>query len=315
LTLPQGQLARGLAWITLAILCWAPMFPTAKRALAVVDAFALSSIRYVLGGAIFIALVAAIEGRRALRFDDRLVPAIILGLVGITGFNTFVWGGLTFARPEHAAIIMAIQTPLTALLVWVLRGQRPANFTLACIALAIAGVLIVVTRGDPLGAIASLGKGDELFGDILVFCGALCWVAYTMGSGTFPGWSSLRFTALTIVPGGIGLVAVNAIALAAGVAVMPSAAAVGSIAPQILYFAVGTVVLGVLAFNSSVHHLGPLNVMLMLNIIPVSVFGIEAVLGREFEGIELVGAAVVIGALVANNLYLRERREKGVRPH
>jgi drug/metabolite transporter (DMT)-like permease len=302
-----GSLGKGIAWMLLTVLVWAPMFPTAKRALAVVDAFALSSIRYVLGGVIFIALVAAIEGRRALRFGDRVVPAIVLGLIGITGFNTFVWVGLTYARPEHAAIIMAIQTPLTALLVWVLRGQRPANFTLACIALAIVGVLIVVTRGDPLGAIASLGKGDELFGDILVFCGALCWVTYTMGSGTFPGWSSLRFTALTIIPGGLGLLAVNAVVLGAGIAVMPDVAAVASIWPKIVYFALGTVVLGVLAFNSSVKHLGPLNVMLMLNVIPVSVFAIEAALGRAFAPIELFGAAIVIGALVANNFYLRRR--------
>ena len=291
----------------LTVLVWAPMFPTAKRALHVVDAFALSSIRYVLGGVIFIGLVVAIEGRRALRFEDRVVPAVVLGLIGITGFNSFVWGGLTYARPEHAAIIMAIQTPLTALLVWVLRGQRPANFTLGCIALAIVGVLVVVTRGNPVGAIASLGKGDELFGDILVFCGALCWVTYTMGSGTFPGWSSLRFTALTIIPGGIGLLAVNAVAPGVGIAVMPDVEAVVSIWPKIVYFSLGTVVLGVLAFNSSVKHLGPLNVMLMLNVIPVSVFGIEAALGRAFAPIELIGAAMVIGALVANNFYLRRR--------
>jgi len=89
--------------------------------------------------------------------------------------------------------------------------------------------------------------------------------------------------------------------------VMPSVAAVASIWPKIVYFALGTVVLGVLAFNSSVKHLGPLNVMLMLNVIPVSVFGIEAALGRAFAPIEIGGAAMVIGALVANNLYLRRR--------
>jgi hypothetical protein len=45
--------------------------------------------------------------------------------------------------------------------------------------------------------------------------------------------------------------------------------------------------------------------MLMLNLIPVGVFAIEAALGRRYEPVELVGAAVVIGALAANNLYLR----------
>jgi hypothetical protein len=43
----------------------------------------------------------------------------------------------------------------------------------------------------------------------------------------------------------------------------------------------------------------------MLNVIPLAVFGIEAVLGRSFSALELAGAVVVIAALVANNLYLR----------
>jgi drug/metabolite transporter (DMT)-like permease len=70
---------------------------------------------------------------------------------------------------------------------------------------------------------------------------------------------------------------------------------------------VGTVVLGVLGFNAAARRLGPLNTMLMLNLVPVGVFGIEAALGRSFEAVELAGAATVIAALVANNLYLRRR--------
>jgi hypothetical protein len=78
-----------------------------------------------------------------------------------------------------------------------------------------------------------------------------------------------------------------------------------SVGWQILYFSVGTVVLGVLGFNAGARALGPLNAMLMLNFIPVGVFAIEAALGRSFATIELAGAALVVSALVANNLYLR----------
>jgi drug/metabolite transporter (DMT)-like permease len=65
------------------------------------------------------------------------------------------------------------------------------------------------------------------------------------------------------------------------------------------------VVLGVLAFNAGVKHLGALNAMLMINLVPVGVFAIESALGRRFEPVELWGAALVIGALAANNFYLR----------
>lgn len=299
--IPHTHLARGLGWILLTILCWVPLFPIAKRVLPLVDAFAMGTIRYVIGGALFVLLLAAAEGRQALSYEGRFLHAALLGLIGITGFNCLVWWGLTFTLPEHAAIIMGIQTPLTALALWATRGVRPARFTLACIALAFAGVLLVVTQGDPVRAFA----GGALLGDILVFLGALSWVTYTLSSARFHGWSPIRFTVLTCLPGGVGLVVVNALAIAGGIASMPSLEALASIGWQIAYFSVGTVVLGVLGFNFSVRYLGPLNTMLMLNLVPVGVFAIEAVLGRSFAAAEVIGGTLVVGALVANNLYLR----------
>jgi drug/metabolite transporter (DMT)-like permease len=195
---------------------------------------------------------------------------------------------------------------LTALAVWLVHGQRPARFTLGCVAAAIAGVLIVITKGDPTQALA----GGSLIGDVLILCGAISWVTYTLAASRFPGWSPLRYTVLTCVPGGVGLVVAHAVALSIGAAALPQAEALISVGWQIAYFSVGTVVLGVLGFNAGARALGPLNAMLMLNLIPLGVFAIEAALGRSFAWIELAGAAVVIAALVANNLYLRGRGER-----
>ena len=296
---------RGLAWAGLAILCWMPLFSVAKRTLPHVDAYALGSLRYAIGVAVFVALLAAVEGWKALRYDGRLAGAALFGLIGITGFNLFVWIGLSFTLPEHASIILALQTPLIALGAWLTRGTRPPRFTLGCVAVAIAGVLLVVTRGDLARALADIAAGGALLGDVLVLFGAIAWVIYTLSAARFPAWSPLRFTVLTCIPGAIGLVAGNVIAIAVGAAAVPSAGAVAGVAWQILYFSVGTVVLGVLAFNNANRRLGPLNTMLMMNLVPIGVFGIEAALGRSFTPVELAGALTVVGALVANNLYLR----------
>lgn len=305
----RGNLLPGLAWAALSIVCWAPLFSVAKRTLPHVDAFALGSLRYAIGIVLFLLLLAAVEGRQALRYEGRLAKATVFGLIGISGFNLFVWVGLAFTLPEHASIILALQTPLTALAVWLRSGQRPAGFTLLCVALAIAGVFVVITKGDPAGALADLlratGRGSALLGDVLVFCGALAWVIYTLAGGQFPGWSPLRMTVLTCIPGAIGLLAANVVAVAGGWASVPSAQDLLGVGWQLLYFSIGTVVLGVLGFNNAARRLGPLNTMLMLNLIPVGVFAIEAALGRSFAAIELGGAAMVIAALVANNLYLR----------
>ena len=298
----HANLVAGLAWIGLAILCWTPLFPVAKRTLPYLDAYALGSLRYVFGIALFIGLLIAFEGRGALRYEGRFGAATLFGLIGITGFNLFVWVGLAYTRPEHASIILALQTPLTAILVWLMRGQRPAAFTLGCVVLAFAGVVLVVTKGKPYAAV----EGGELIGDVLIFLGALAWTTYTLGGAwKFPGWSPLRMSVLTCIPGTVGLLLANVVAIAVGAAAAPTTAAIASVGWQIAYFSIGTVVLGVLGFNAAARRLGPLNTMLMLNFIPIGVFAIEAALGRSFAAIEIGGAALVVGALVANNLYLR----------
>ena len=270
------------------------------------DPFFLGSARYAVGVLLFIAILWAVEGRQALRYNGRFLPAAVYGLFGFTAFNTFTWCGLVYTRPEHASIIMALQTPMIALAVWLTRGLRPAPFTVGCIAVAIGGVLVVVTKGD----LTHVFAGGSLLGDLLVFLGAVSWVTYTLAGNHFSGWSPLRMTVLTCIPGTIGLIAINAFTIGMGYSTLPTLDQVWSVKWQLAYFVVFTVVLGVLGFNNGVKHLGALNAMLMLNLIPIIVFAIEAWLGRSFAAIEIGGAAIVIGALVANNLYLRRQTAK-----
>jgi drug/metabolite transporter (DMT)-like permease len=290
-----------LAWLSVAIVSWGALFSVAKRTLPVLDPFFLGSARYAVGVLLFIAILWAVEGRQALRYGGRLLPATVYGLFGFTAFNTFVWWGLAYTRPEHASIIMALQTPMIAIAVWLTRGLRPAPFTVGCIAVAIGGVLLVVTKGS----LSKVFEGGSLVGDLLVFLGAVSWVAYTMAGHHFSGWSPLRMTVLTCIPGTIGLIAINVFTIGMGYSALPSFEQVWSVKWQIGYFIVFTVVLGVLGFNNGVKYLGALNAMLMLNLIPIIVFSIEAGLGRSFSAIEIGGAAIVIGALAANNLFQR----------
>ena len=299
--IPQPHLLKGLLWLGIAIVSWGALFSVAKRTLPVLDPFFLGSARYAVGVLLFVAILWAVEGRQALRYGGRFLPAAVYGLFGFTAFNTLVWYGLSYTAPEHASIIMALQTPMTAIAVWLTRGLRPTPFTVGCIVVAIGGVLVVVTKGD----LTQVFEGGSLIGDLLVFLGAVSWVTYTMAGHHFSGWSPLRMTVLTCIPGTIGLIAVNLFTIGMGYSVLPSFEQVWSVKWQIGYFVVFTVVLGVLGFNNAVKSLGALNAMLMLNLIPVIVFAIEAWLGRNFAAIEIGGAALVIGALVANNLYAR----------
>jgi drug/metabolite transporter (DMT)-like permease len=232
----------------------------------------------------------------------------VAGGFGIAGSALLVFVGLAMTRPEVAVIILMLQPAMTAIAQWLLRGVRPALFTVACLGLAFFGVVVAVTRGgDALNITADMGK-QELIGNGLVFLGAVAWITYTLMLGMFAGWSPLRFTALTALPGLVVIVLVWCIAWMVGAADWPSPTALVSIAPELAYVSLLGVVAAMFLWNAGNRRIGPLNTILLLNLMPVVTFAIRYAQGAQFATSELVGAGLVVGSLVANNLYERRRR-------
>lgn len=296
----------GLLFAFATALIWGTQFPIAKWAFDSVDAFHVTAFRYALPAPILLAALAWREGAAALRYDGRLLQASGVGLIGMTGSPALVFGGLMLTRPEVAAVIVASQPAMTALAEWVLRRRRPPAFTLACIALAFLGVVTVVTRWS----VSLAPQGSELIGDLMVLAGAACWVVYTMSVEQFRGWSTLRLTALTMAPGAVANVALALLLVQLGLSTSPTPAQWQAVAPHLLYLAMAGVLVSMIFWNAGIQRIGALNAMLFLNLIPVVTFTVRHLLGHRFELLEIAGAALVIGALAANNLYLRWTRAR-----
>jgi len=299
----QSNQLKGVLIMLITVFIWGAMFPVAKDALQALDAFWMSSIRYGVAALSFAAILCWREGAKALRYRGKFLQAAFFGVVGFSGFSILVFFGLGWSRPEHAAIIMALQTPIAAFAHWLMKGTRPANFTLGCIGAAIAGVFMVITKGD----IGSTFAGGTLAGDLLIFLGAMSWIVYTIGAVSFPGWSALRFTTLTALPGTVGIFVITAVATLGGYVSVPAASTLVSIGWELAYLALFTAVLAVLLWNMAIGYLGALNTMLLGNLVPVVTFAIRILQGQRFAPIELAGAGLVVTALIANNLYLRGR--------
>jgi drug/metabolite transporter (DMT)-like permease len=306
----QRSFAAGVALALVAVLLWGAQLPIAKSAFAAVDPYHVSLVRYGVATLLLVPIVAWREGAPALRYYGRAWPASLIGVIGMTGSPLLVFAGLGLTRPEHTAIIVSLQPSMTAIVDWALHERRPANFTLACIAAAFVGVVLVVTKGDPALA---LGR-RELAGDLLVLVGAACWVVYTMGTERFRGWSALKLTVLTLIPGSIGLAVATAALVALGVARVPTAGELASVAPELSFLALFGVLLAMICWNAGNRRIGALNAMLMLNLVPIVVFAIGFLQGQRFEPVELVGAGLVIGALTANNFYLRHVHARRAHP-
>jgi len=287
--------------LLMAATAWGGLFSVAMVTLPVLDAFHMTAIRYGITAVIFAGVLAFAEGPQALKTDGRGLRAAVLGTAGFAGLGLLVFVGLQYSRPEHGAIIMATQPLIAALVAWLLRGIRPSRATLAFLGTALIGVLLVVTKGH----LAGLFAGGTAFGDLLMFLGAVSWVVYTLGATDFPSWSPLRYTALTCLLSLPAIFGATAIATATGYASTPSASDVESVGWQLAYIIGIASVLGVLSWNAGNKLIGATNGVLFINFVPVTVFAIRIAQGHRFQPVEFIGAALVIGALIANNVLMR----------
>jgi drug/metabolite transporter (DMT)-like permease len=278
------------------------MFPIAAATLHHIDPYHLTAIRYGLAVPVFLVLLAAVEGRAALRPDGRALELFALGSLGFAGFNLLGYVGIEHTRPQEASLVAALMPLLTVLATWALTRRSPSRATLVGIAVAFAGVALVITRGDPSQAL----HGGGLGGDALILVGALAWVGYTLGARRFPGFSPLRYTALSATGGALTILAITAGITASGAEPMPSWHTLGNAWLQLIYVVAFAAVLAVLAWNEGVRRLGAPNASLFMNLVPVVAFAIAVARGYQPVAIEVIGGLITVAALVGVNLAGRQ---------
>jgi drug/metabolite transporter (DMT)-like permease len=284
-----------------AAVAWGAMFPIAVAAISHVDAYHLTAVRYVIASLVFLGMLAAIEGRRALRPSGRGLELFVLGTLGFASFNFLVYAALEHTPPQDAALIVATSPLLTALAIWLTSKQVPARATLIAMGVALFGVLLVITKGDPSSLLHGEGRG----GDLLVLAGVASFVVYTLGARRFPEYSPLRYTALSATGGTITIVAVTTILTLTGTKPMPSLSAWGDAWTEVVYITLAGAVIAVLSWNEGVRRIGAANGALFMNLVPIITFGIEIGRGYVPNGLELLGAMITISALVAANRAAR----------
>lgn len=292
----------GISCMLAAAISWGGMFPVAKATLQFVDPFFLTLIRYSITSLFMLALLWLLEGRAALQTEGQALTLFLYGCAGFCGFGLLVFTGLRASTPAHGAILVALMPLLTALVNAVNSHTLPPRHTQFSIVVALAGVGLVVSNGHP----AALLESQSIWSDVLILAGVLSWVIYTLGARKLAGWSPLRYSTLTVAYGVIGIALCTAIAVATGAAHVPAMSHIVDTAPHFVYIVVFASVIAVIGWNEGIRRIGPVNGVLFINFVPITAFVIQALQGQSFGVWELAGAALVISALLINNLMQRQ---------
>jgi drug/metabolite transporter (DMT)-like permease len=289
---------------------WGGQFVVGKSAFAYLDPVWLTALRYAAAGIVFVALLALVEGRAAFRWDAAVPRVAVLGTVGFAGFNLLVYVGLTRTSPQAASLIVSTMPLITAFVIWARTRLRPRAVTWWSSGVALLGVGLVLSDGR-LGRLLDGGLG---WGDVLVLLGSASWVVYTTGASTVPDWSPLRYTAISAAAGSLAILLVAFVGTAGGWLRLPTVHDVSAAGWQLAYVALVAAVVAVLCWNAAMRALGPQDGVLFINLVPVTTFGLEAVLGNVPHPAQLLGVAVTMAALVGNNLVARRGTPAPARP-
>jgi len=292
----------GIAALLLATSGWGGMFLVSKGVLHHVAPVWFTLIRYSMSALLFVLLILP---RRAAPWRKLRLNAGALALRGYAGFGIFsvmLLLGLAHSVPSHGAVIMATTPMTTQLLRWALDGVRPARSTLLTTALALLGVAIVS------GLLFSTGPAAEstLFGDAVAFIGTLGWVWYTRGAARFPELDVIEYTALTVLASWPLLLATAAVATLLGWSHAPSMEGLRLSWEALLYVGLVSSAIAVLAFNYGVRTLGAVTGTAFLNFVPVSALLMSVAVGKLPTGNEIVGMAMVVGALLIHTAMSRK---------
>jgi len=302
----KKQIILGSVLCLIASMSWGAMFPVAHIALQQIDPFYFSFIRYFVVALILSLLLWMKEGKASFCLEGRGKSLLFLGTMAFVVYNMCVFFGqqLMGESGTIAASIMEVLMPMISIMVlWITTKKTPNKYTLASVAIALIGALLVITKGNfEFFRMA----GQHLISLFLIFIGVLGWVVYSMGGSRFKDWSILRYSTITCLLGSAVSLVIVTLASVFQLLPVPTWHTILSIKYEMSFMILLPGLAALLCWNQGIKLLSPLNGILFINFVPITTFVIMAFQGYQISQYELFGTLLIIFALLQNNVYQRK---------
>jgi len=206
---PHGRVYAGLV---LTMVFWGSAFATSKMLVLEVPPEVGAVLRFGFGSLLMMAILFRRSANPVPPRTDWGRLAVV-ALVGVTGFNTLFFRGLSLAPASDAGMIIPTMSPVfTAMAGMLFLGEGVRFGRVAGLAVSLAGAALFF--GDVI--LHTAGQGGRVWGDAALVGAAMCWAATSILSRPL----SVRIGAMptaawTIFLGSLVLLLVSAPKLAA----------------------------------------------------------------------------------------------------
>ncbi len=271
---------------------WGGTFVAGKLLAAELPPSVGALLRFVVASGALLAACLLVEKRLPRLTRRQLVATLGLGATGVFAYNLLFLGALVHLPASRTSLIVALNPAITIAAAALIFGETLGARRWAGVAVALAGVTIVVSRGE----LAGLFGGAVGRGELMMFAAICAWAAYTLiGRGMLEGLTPLAATTWATLLGTAMLAAVAA----PGLADVDWAALSAAAALSILYLGLLGTAVAFVWYLRAVQVLGPSRTVIFNNLVPVfgAAFGV-LLLGEPLTASMLVGGAVAVAGVM-----------------
>ena len=269
---------------------WAGNTIVTRSAAGVVEPASMAFYRWLLAFAVLTPFLLPAVWRRRETVRGNWTKLAVLGVLGMALYQGLAYEAAKTTTAINMGVIVALMPLMAVLLAGLFAGEPPTARRIAGVGVSAAGLVVLVTGGEPSRLVeAGIAFGDGLM-LIAVFSNALYGVLIKRWTTPLTSWQQLYvqigFGTLFILPFWI---------------VSPVSPPTAANLPLILYAAIAASLLAPVFWIVGIRRLGAARATLFLNLLPPIVAGLAwGLLGEEIRAFHLVGGVVaLIGVAIA----------------
>lgn len=282
--------SRAYPLLSMTALFWAGNSIVGRAARELVPPAALSFWRWTFALALLLPLAWPHLKRDWPALRQHWPVMAILGALGIGAFNTLLYSGLQTTTALNSMLIQSAQPALILMLGGLVMRDRTSARQVAGVLVSLAGVLIVIARGD-LALLLALRLNA---GDAIIAFAVLIWALYSVLLRKRPPVHPLSFLAASIMVGLVVIAPVYLMELASGRRIVPETGSALAIA----YVSIFPSFLAYLFFNRGVELIGSAATAQFMNVMPLMGAGLAMLfLGETLHLFHVAGLALVLAGI------------------
>ncbi|MBW2516292.1 MAG: DMT family transporter, partial [Deltaproteobacteria bacterium] len=134
--------------LLLTAIFWGGTFVAGRSLVQHVGPYSAAFFRFALASLFLVFITWKVEGRLALLKKGQLLPVFLLGLTGVFFYNVFFFKGLKIIEAGRAAIIIANNPILIALLSAAIFKEKLNGVKATGIFVSVVGAILAISKGD-----------------------------------------------------------------------------------------------------------------------------------------------------------------------